>query len=110
MLSTAPLRPKAKLFQGFAEPSRLLIVEALRDGPRTVTDICQVTGLTQPNASNHLACLHGCRLVARDQRGRFVFYSLADERIEALLSLAEELTSGAGSSGGCCPVCGSDSW
>jgi DNA-binding transcriptional ArsR family regulator len=101
---------KARLFRGFAEPSRLLILEALRDGEKTVSDICQATGLTQPNASNHLACLLGCRLVDREQRGRFAFYRLADGRIDALLSLGEEMTSGTGAGPACCPVCGSESW
>ena len=106
----AAIVPRAKLFRGFAEPSRLLIVEALREGAKTVSEICGETGLTQPNASNHLACLHGCGLVAREQRGRFVLYRLADERIEALLSLAEELSEGTGAGKGCCPVCGSEPW
>jgi DNA-binding transcriptional ArsR family regulator len=111
MSATAPpLRRTAQLLRGFAEPSRLLIVEALRDGAKTVSAICEATGLTQPNASNHLACLHGCRLVRREQRGRFVFYRLADERIEALLSLAEGLGAGPATDEGCCPVCGSEPW
>lgn len=104
------VEPKAQLFRGFAEPSRLLIVEALRGGPRTVTEICEATGLSQPNASNHLACLLGCRLVKREQRGRYAHYRLSDERIEALLSLCEEIARGVGAGTECCPVCGSPSW
>ena len=38
-------RAKAKLFSGFSEGSRLLILETLREEPRTVTDICRATGL-----------------------------------------------------------------
>ena len=99
---------KATLFRGFAEPSRLAIVEALRGGPRTVTEICDATGLSQSNASNHLACLLGCRLVEREARGRFAYYRLSDERTEALLSLADEIASGIAGTGWC-PVCGSAS-
>src|SRR5688572_3355550 len=87
--------PKAKLFRGLAEPSRLLILEALRHGARTVSEISDATGLTQPNTSNHLACLLGCGLVDRRQVGRFAHYRLADERIEAFLALGDEITSGA---------------
>lgn len=106
--TAAPLEPKARLFRGFAEPSRLRIVETLREGPKTVTELCDATGLTQSNVSNHLACLLGCRLVEREPRGRFAFYRLADERIDALLSVAEEIAGG-GSDAACCPVCGSAS-
>jgi DNA-binding transcriptional ArsR family regulator len=98
----------AHLFRSFAEPSRLLIVDALRDGERTVSEICEATGLSQPNASNHLACLLGCRLVERESRGRFAYYSLADSRVTALLALAEELLPGRGEGAACCPVCGSE--
>ena len=81
----------AKLFRGFADPSRLAIVEALRDGPRAVGELVDLTGLTQPNVSNHLACLKDCGLVTCERRGRSVLYSLRDARVEAVLGLAEEL-------------------
>lgn len=84
---------KAKLFRGFSDPSRLAILEALREGPRSVTEIVEITGLSQPNASNHLACLLDCGLVAREPRGRFAYYRLADERVGGLLSLADEILS-----------------
>ena len=82
---------KAKLFRGFADPSRLAILETLRDGPRRVGEIVTTTGLSQPNASNHLSCLHDCGLVAREQRGRHVFYRLSDPRVGLLLGMAEQV-------------------
>lgn len=82
---------RAKFFRGFSDPSRLAILEALRDGPLTVTAIVAACGLTQSNTSNHLACLHDCGLLSREQRGRSVYYRLSDERIATLLSLADEL-------------------
>lgn len=94
MLMTAQaqgIELKAKLFRGFADPSRLAILEALRAGPLTVGDIVEATGLTQSNVSNHLGCLRDCGLVTSEQQGRFVRYELSDERVAALLGLAEEL-------------------
>lgn len=85
------LTTKAKLFRGFSDASRLSILETLRTGPRSVSEIVEETGLTQSNASNHLACLLDCGLVAKEQKGRYVFYSLSDERVGELLSAAEEL-------------------
>jgi DNA-binding transcriptional ArsR family regulator len=82
---------KAKLFRGFADPSRLSILEALRDGARSVGELVEVTGLAQPNVSNHLACLLDCELVQREPQGRRVIYRLADERVATLLGLADEL-------------------
>ena len=89
-------RPKtielqAKLFRGFSDPSRLSILEALRDGPQTVTEIVRATGLTQPNVSNHLACLRDCGLVSAEPQGRFVHYKFGDARVAQLLELADDL-------------------
>ncbi len=85
------LQLKAKLFRGFADPSRLSILEALRDDPRTVTEIVQTTGLSQPNVSNHLSCLRDCGLVTGEQYGRHVQYQIADLRVNALLQFGEEI-------------------
>lgn len=82
---------QAKLFRGFSDPSRLAILEVLREGPLTVGEIVRATKLSQPNASNHLACLRDCGLVVARQEGRFVYYELGDKRVGQLLRLADEL-------------------
>jgi ArsR family transcriptional regulator, cadmium/lead-responsive transcriptional repressor len=97
MLMIAPHRAfalQAKLFRGFADPSRLAILEALRQGPLPVGAIVVATGLSQSNVSNHLRCLSDCGLVLAEQQGRFVRYRLSDERIAELLGLADELVAG----------------
>ncbi len=87
------LGTKAKLFRGLADPSRLSILEVLRNGPLRVTQIAEATSLSQPNTSNHLACLYDCGLVLREPRGRCVYYALADDRVDELLALADRLLS-----------------
>ncbi|MDJ0756009.1 MAG: metalloregulator ArsR/SmtB family transcription factor [Ardenticatenaceae bacterium] len=82
---------QAKLFRGFADTSRLSILESLRNGSLTVTEIVQETGLTQSNVSNHLGCLRDCGLVTAEQSGRYVYYQLSDHRVKELLTLADVL-------------------
>jgi ArsR family transcriptional regulator, cadmium/lead-responsive transcriptional repressor len=82
---------KAKLFRGFSDPSRLGILEALRSGPLTVSEVVTATKLSQSNVSNHLSCLRDCGLVVSEQDGRYVRYRLSDERVDQLLALAETL-------------------
>jgi len=89
--TTSGVELQAKLFRGFADPSRLSILQALRDSERTVSELVQSTGLTQPNVSNHLSCLRDCGLVRLRQQGRFAYYSLSDDRVAQLLGLADEL-------------------
>ena len=89
--TTSSIELQAKLFRGFADPSRLSILEALLEQERTVSDLVQATGFTQPNVSNHLSCLRDCGLVTVRQQGRFSYYSLSDDRVAKLLLLADEL-------------------
>ena len=85
------LAVKAKLFRGFGDPSRLSILDALRRRPLTVGETVAGTGLSQPNVSNHLACLRDCGLVTAKQAGRYVTYQLSDDRVADLIALAESL-------------------
>ena len=94
---------RAKLFRGLADPSRLKVLEALVDGPLPVGDVVTRTGLSQPNASMHLACLAECGLVRWRRRGKFVDYDIADERVLRLLEQAEDLLARVGSLIEACP-------
>lgn len=83
------LELSAKLFRGFADPSRLAILESLREGERCVSELVDASGLTQSNVSGHLTCLRDCGLVTSRQEGRFVYYRLADPEVALMLSGAE---------------------
>ena len=85
------LAVKARLFRGLGDPSRLGILEALREGSMTVSEIVKATGLSQSNISNHLSCLRDCGLVTAEQKGRYVWYRLSDNRVGDLLRLSESL-------------------
>jgi DNA-binding transcriptional ArsR family regulator len=94
MLLTADqtgLAVKATFFRGFGDPSRLKILEILRDGPLTVGEIVDASELSQSNVSNHLGCLRDCGLVTAEKQGRYVIYHLSDDRVGDLLALAESL-------------------
>lgn len=82
---------EAKLFRGFADPSRLGILTALSAGRKKVGDLVEITGLSQPNVSNHLACLKECGLVRAEPEGRFVYYELTDARVAQLIRLGREI-------------------
>ena len=88
---TTSLALKAKLFRGFGDSSRLGILDALRTGPLTVSEIVEATGLSQSNVSNHLGCLRDCGLVVAEQEGRYVTYHLSDDRVGELINVAESL-------------------
>lgn len=100
-LATAPFRLPAspatsdlvaKYFRGLGDPTRLRIVELLRDeGELTVGEIATRLQIAQPKLSNHLACLRWCGFLEDRKQGRAVFNRIADSRVLAMLQLAEGL-------------------
>lgn len=90
-MKTSELIRQVKLFRGLADLSRLQVLQVLRDGPLSAGDIAVRSGLSQPNASMHLACLAECGLVRWERDGKFMNYEIADKRVLKLLDHAEEL-------------------
>jgi ArsR family transcriptional regulator len=82
----------AKYFRGLGDPIRVRILELLRrEGELSVGELVQRLALPQPQVSNHLACLRWCGFVEARRDGRTVYNRIADERVEAMLALAESL-------------------
>lgn len=86
-MSPALLAIVAGRFKALAEPTRLQLLQALRGGEATVSDLVQRTGLTQANVSRHLHLLHGLGFVARRKAGLFTHYRLADREVFRLCDL-----------------------
>jgi DNA-binding transcriptional ArsR family regulator len=80
-------RFKAELFQGLAHPTRIAILEALRDGELATGDILERVGVEQANLSQHLAVLRSRQLVAHRKAGNQVYYAIRDGRLLELLDL-----------------------
>lgn len=77
----------ASYFQALSEPTRLHILNWLRQGERNVGELAQLCGFTAANISRHLAVLMQQGLVAREGRGTSVYYRIADESVYALCDL-----------------------
>jgi len=81
------LRLVAERFKVLAEPMRLRILNALRYGELTVTELVERTGATQANVSRHLALLHSFGMVARRKEGLHVYYRISDPVVFDLCEL-----------------------
>jgi len=73
-------------FRALGDPTRIRLVEQLREGEATVGELTDVTGTTAQNASKHLLLLLHAGIVARRRDGNFVRYRIADP---AVLELCE---------------------
>lgn len=77
----------ADRFRALGEPARLRILNVLRGGERTVSELMEETGLGQANASKHLQMLHALGFVERRKDGLHVYYSLAGEDVFLLCDI-----------------------
>jgi ArsR family transcriptional regulator len=80
----------ARLCKAIADPKRLLILDALRDGERSVGDIAQEVGLSQPNTSQHLAILRERNVVTTSRSGNTIYYSLNTRMVIDAVDLLRE--------------------
>jgi DNA-binding transcriptional ArsR family regulator len=84
-------RFKAGIFQALGHPTRIAIVELLRDeGEVPVTRIHEQLQLEQANVSQHLAILRSRQIVVGRKEGNQVFYSLRDRIIGKVLNLMRQ--------------------
>ena len=77
----------AERFKAIGEPARLQILNTLREGERTVTELVDATGLGQGNVSKHLQLLHATGFVTRRTEGLYVYYGLAGEDVFQLCDI-----------------------
>jgi DNA-binding transcriptional ArsR family regulator len=78
---------KAEFFKALAHPTRIAIVEMLREGEQSAGALIERLGLEQANASQHLAVMRTKQIVTSRKAGNQVFYSVRDPRIIQVLDI-----------------------
>ncbi|MBI4277848.1 MAG: winged helix-turn-helix transcriptional regulator [Armatimonadetes bacterium] len=81
----------AKFYRGLGDPTRLRILECLKEDERTVSELVDLLRSPQGRVSSHLAYLRWCGFVMARQAGHYVSYRLADPRVQQILALGKEL-------------------
>ncbi len=76
-----------QFFSTLANPTRLAILELLRDGPMNVTEISENLSQEQSMISHNLKTLERCRFVFSQRKKKEHFYSLNKETIEQLFKI-----------------------
>jgi len=78
---------EADFCSALSDPNRLLILYALNDGPRNVTELTNELNLNQPTASRHLKVLREHGLVHTTRQGTTITYEISDRRLIQALDL-----------------------
>ena len=77
----------AERFKVLGEPARLQILQTLRRGERTVSELVEGTGMGQANVSKHLQLLLAHGFVVRRKEGLYAWYRLADQDVFRLCDI-----------------------
>jgi ArsR family transcriptional regulator len=78
-------RFKAEFFQALAHPTRIAIIEQLREGELSAGTLIERLGVEQANASQHLSILRAKRILINRKAGNQVFYSVRDPLVIQVL-------------------------
>ena len=83
-----PLEPDRRVYELHAEmckvlahPIRLKILDALRNGSKSPTDLAEKIGISKANVSQHLAVMRDRRVLRRARTGGTVAYTVSDARL-----------------------------
>jgi ArsR family transcriptional regulator, arsenate/arsenite/antimonite-responsive transcriptional repressor len=87
VLEVATAEQLARTFRALGDPTRvrlLSLISAHEGGEACICDLTGVVGLGQPTVSHHMKQLMSAGLVTREQRGKWAFYRVVDDALEAL--------------------------
>ena len=71
----------AQRFRVLGEPMRIRLLDRLREGAATVTDLQEALGASQQNVSKHLGILHAAGMVSRTKEGNSARYAISDPSV-----------------------------
>lgn len=83
-MSSAAVERIAERFRILGDPLRMRLIQELRDGEKSVSELAAAVGASQPNASKHLRLIQSAGIAGRRQEGNLVYYSITDQSVFAL--------------------------
>ena len=86
-------RIHAELCKVFSNPTRLEILNLLRDKEMSVTELIEKTELSQANISQHLSIMRSKGIVISDRKGKHIYYRLTNPKIIKAFDIIREVVS-----------------
>lgn len=82
---------QAGLCKAMSHPVRQEILHVLRDGPKTVSEICDLLGQPQASVSRHLSVLRNERILSAERNSQYVAYQIANMKMVDICELMREV-------------------
>jgi DNA-binding transcriptional ArsR family regulator len=80
----------AERFRVLGEPMRIKLMDRLRDGEASVSELQEAVGASQQNVSKHLGILHAAGMVSRSKRGTRTVYAISDPSMFELCDVVSD--------------------
>lgn len=81
----------AEILKAMAQPTRLKIIEFLRDGERCVCEIFPAIGEEQSNTSRHLNMMLAAGILSRRKEGLKIYYAIRHQEVLTILELVRQI-------------------
>jgi DNA-binding transcriptional ArsR family regulator len=79
------------IFKALADPTRLKILECVRDGEKCICEIIPYTGKSQPNVSQHLKVLKNARIVDERKDGTRNMIKISNKEVFDIIDRAKQI-------------------
>jgi len=94
----------ATMFKALADPTRVAVMRMLTVEKRCACQILERFAITQPTLSHHMAILVAAGLVLAERRGKWVFYGVNGQAVDAARGFFDTI----GECGSDCARCGEE--
>jgi len=81
----------AEMCKVFTSPVRLELLDILRNGKKSVSELVQLIGLNQANISQHLQIMKDKGIVKTEKKGNYVFYSIVNPKVSKAFGIMKEI-------------------
>lgn len=86
MIDQGRIERAAEVLKSVAHPVRLRIVELLEDGEKSVKELKELLGVTQPLTSQHLTQMRVRGVLGSRREGAQVYYSIANRDVVRVIN------------------------
>jgi DNA-binding transcriptional ArsR family regulator len=77
---------EVEIFKALADPTRLKILECVKDGEKCICEIIPYTGKSQPNVSQHIKILKSAKIVTEHKDGTKIMITASNKKIYEIIN------------------------
>jgi len=85
--------PRSRFFMALSCDQRLKLIELMKEGEKTLSELTETLGVDVSVVSRHLMMLRDLGIVSARREGVYLYFSIADTRIFDIITLSSQIIS-----------------